>query len=185
MNMVVDNTAAMFLPAYLSKGMESATIDGRKMCEDKIVMAKDTFPNTPRPNQPFILACLIAIATIAGMFVKKLQVLGRLMSAILLVCTGMIGCLILYAWFGTSHTGCENNFNLLWALPTNIIIPFCSAKIKSKYAIVALCLMGLSLVFYLLRMQVMPLFELTPLLLALVIVYAMMYKANAVKAAKK
>jgi hypothetical protein len=27
-------------------------------------------------------------------------------------------------WFGTDHKVCQNNFNLLWALPTNVVMAF-------------------------------------------------------------
>jgi hypothetical protein len=46
----------------------------------------------------------------------------------LLYVTGLIGILILFMWFATDHTVCQNNFNLAWALPTNLVAAFCIVK---------------------------------------------------------
>jgi len=38
--------------------------------------------------------------------------------------TGLLGILMLFMWFGTDHAMCRNNFNLLWAWPTNVVAAF-------------------------------------------------------------
>jgi uncharacterized membrane protein YfcA len=38
--------------------------------------------------------------------------------------TGLLGVLILFMWFGTDHIMCRDNYNLLWAWPTNIVAAF-------------------------------------------------------------
>ena len=37
---------------------------------------------------------------------------------------GLTGILLLFMWFGTDHALCANNYNLAWALPTNLIAAF-------------------------------------------------------------
>ncbi|HEY9340972.1 MAG TPA: hypothetical protein VIQ23_05295, partial [Hanamia sp.] len=37
---------------------------------------------------------------------------------------GLLGLLLLFMWFGTDHIMCKNNYNLLWAWPTNIVAAF-------------------------------------------------------------
>ena len=37
---------------------------------------------------------------------------------------GLAGILLLFMWFGTDHKVCQNNYNLLWALPTNLVAAF-------------------------------------------------------------
>jgi hypothetical protein len=49
---------------------------------------------------------------------------------------GLIGLLLLFMWFGTDHVVCRNNFNLLWALPTHVVMAFFVHRKKewvSKY----------------------------------------------------
>jgi hypothetical protein len=46
-------------------------------------------------------------------------------------------------WFGTDHKVCQNNYNLFWALPTNIVMAFFVHSKKSwvkKYFKIIFCL---------------------------------------------
>ncbi|MFN2439718.1 MAG: hypothetical protein ABR503_11005, partial [Chitinophagaceae bacterium] len=43
---------------------------------------------------------------------------------VLFLVTGLIGLLLLFMWFGTDHNTTQNNYNLLWALPTNSLMTF-------------------------------------------------------------
>jgi len=52
----------------------------------------------------------------------------RIFDALLLYITGLIGILITIMWFATDHTVCQDNFNLAWALPTNIVAAFFLSK---------------------------------------------------------
>jgi hypothetical protein len=42
--------------------------------------------------------------------------------------SGIIGVLLLFMWFGTDHKSCSNNYNILWALPTNFVAAFIANK---------------------------------------------------------
>lgn len=48
----------------------------------------------------------------------------NILSSLLLYVSGLIGFLLLFMWFATNHQSCANNYNLLWALPTNFIAAF-------------------------------------------------------------
>jgi hypothetical protein len=37
---------------------------------------------------------------------------------------GLLGCLMLFMWFGTEHKVCARNLNLLWAFPLHLIAAF-------------------------------------------------------------
>ena len=100
------------------------------------------------------------------------------MSGLLLFITGLLGVLMLVMWLATDHQGCQNNYNVLWALPTNIIFAFLPKRNKSKYATVAIVLIFAALLLHVLRVQVMPLAELWPILLALLAIYTMIIRKN-------
>ncbi len=176
---VMSSREAMVDPVYLSDAMRLATIDGKKVCADKTTLLENklTWPSTV--NGPFLIILIISIITIAGLLVPRLQMVGKVMSFLLLTGTGVLGCYMLYFWLKDCEPAWKDNFNVFWALPTNLIIPYFSKKIKAKYAIVAMCLMGVSLVLHVFRVQEMPLFEIGSLLLALLFVYGRLYRAGA------
>ena len=43
-------------------------------------------------------------------------------DATLFVVTGLVGCLLLLLWIATDHQAAARNMNLLWALPTHLLI---------------------------------------------------------------
>ena len=83
-------------------------------------------------------------------------------------------------WFGTDHQSCQNNYNVLWALPTNGLLVFWKPKGIAKYSLVAIALIIVSLVLHVLGIQGLPLLELGPILLSLVFIFGMIYKKNKV-----
>jgi hypothetical protein len=179
MSKTVTNDAVMFLPIYLSKAFDGATADGKRLCAPIDVIAADTLPRPDKLNGPFIFTCIIALLTIMGLSIERLSVLGKIMTVAVLFMSGFLGCVLLYAWLGTDHKGCEDNLNLLWALPLNLVVPFLKRGMKAKYAIAGIALIGFSILLHLLKVTVLPIFEITPFLLSLVWVFAMMYRRNA------
>ena len=111
--------------------------------------------------------------------------MGRVMSSLLLLVTGLLGCLMLVMWFGTDHQGCANNYNVLWCLPTNIIIAFFNPKGKGKYAIIAIILIVVSLLLHLLKVQCLLMPEFLPLLVSLLFIYGSIYVKSKNKAELK
>ena len=37
---------------------------------------------------------------------------------------GISGCFMLFMWFGTDHELCGDNYNILWAMPTHLVMVF-------------------------------------------------------------
>jgi hypothetical protein len=103
--------------------------------------------------------------------------LGKIMSVLLLLATGLLGCLILVMWFGTDHQGCSNNFNILWCLPLNLVIAFFNPKGKGKYAIIGMLLIIVTLILHVVKVQGL-IIEFIPLLLALLFVYGSIYRKS-------
>ena len=125
---VVKNEQAMFLPDYLLKGFDSAGVNGLSLIKSKntILTSVDNGQNEKPWFRPFI-ATLLVLLIIAGLQFTKtswastvLNIFDRLFFFTL----GAMGFLMLFMWFGTDHTLCGNNFNLLWAWPTHLPIAF-------------------------------------------------------------
>jgi hypothetical protein len=176
------NEDVMFLPDYLRDGLAGATLNARKVAAP----VKHILPGAPQPtgvlNTPFIIFAIICMVTMLGVSVPSLRAVGKIMSFILLFISGLLGVFFLFMWLGTDHQTCENNYNVLWALPTNLLIVFRKFKGIGKYCILAMGLIGVSLLLHILKIQELPLLELGPILLSLVFIYGTIYKRSKVVA---
>lgn len=173
---IMSNTDIMFLPDYLRDGVAGASVEGKKIATPPQLLLAGANNKDAGTNWPFLVCCIVAIATIAGLMISRLRLLGKIMSSLLLFVTGLLGVIILLMWFGTDHQGCGNNFNLLWCLPTNLFLLFGRGKGMGKYAIIAISLIFISLVLHITRIQCLPMPEAAPIFLALVFVYGMIYR---------
>ena len=99
------------------------------------------------------------------------------MSKMLLIVSGLIGCLVMVMWFATDHQGCSDNFSILWALPTNLILAFAKPKGRGRYALTAIFFLFVTLLLHIFKIQGLLLLELSPLLLALFFVYGNIYRS--------
>jgi hypothetical protein len=173
---VMSNEDAMFLPDYLRDGLSGATVNGARVSTQPVRILPPA-PSSPLPTDgPLILTLIIAALVILGSIIPGIQIIGQISSNALLIVTGLLGCLIVFMWLGTDHQACRNNWNILWALPTNLIIPFVKTRKRSRYALLAMVLIGVSLLLHLLRIQELPLYELWPLLAALLAIFGMIYR---------
>ncbi len=175
---VMSNTDMMFLPDYLRDGIANATFNGKPIAGEAKPILPQKVDMSVGVNEPFILMCIICLLTIAGLTVKPLKVLGSVMSFLLLIVTGLLGVLILIMWLGTDHQGCQNNFNVLWALPTNLIIALAPKRNKSRYSMIAILLIFVAVLLHILKVQGMQLLELSPLWLALIFIFGTIYKRD-------
>ena len=175
---VMTNSQIMFLPDYLSKGLLGATNGGARVStEPEVILNGRALPGSGL-DEPLVVMLIVALLTILGCTIPSLRVLGRIMSSMLLLVTGLLGCLILVMWFGTNHQTCTDNFNLLWSLPTNLILLVSCPKGRNRYALVGIGLIFVTLILHILKIQMITLKEIGPLLLAMIFVYAGIYKRS-------
>jgi len=171
----------MFLPDYLRDGIGGGSVKGQPIASPSAVLLPQGPQSGSGPNWPFMVGLLVLALTIAGFTLPGLRILGSIMSTLLLSVTGILGMLILVMWFWTDHQGCANNYNLLWCLPTNIIIAFFRPKGRGRYAILAILMLLTTLVLHLLRVQCLTLLELSPILLSLLLVYGSVFRRSNLK----
>ncbi len=176
---VMNNREAMCLPLYLASAFSGATVDGKSIGGERKVLFDETILWHRKANEPFILSILLAMLTMAGLLLPRLRVLGTGMSVLVPLIVGLLGCGILYTWWLDGEPTWHNNLNLLWALPTNLIIPFLGPRARARYAIGAIGLIIVSLLVHIFKIQSLPLFEISGLLLAAIWAYGNMYRRNA------
>jgi len=124
----------MFLPDYLESGFDHATIQKNGVTEalvrDKIIVyegrAQDVEQSLFQPLYVFgAFAVLTIILSIMDLVRKKIS---TWFDCILFGVTGLLGLLLITLWLATDHKAAANNFNILWALPTNLIAVFAFIK---------------------------------------------------------
>jgi len=123
----VSNTEAMFLPDYLLKGFDSATVNNHPL-----VGSPQTILQMPSPlNEnsfftPAIVFSLLFVIILALSLLRSKWAIVTMgvFDFLFFFILGLSGLLILFMWFGTDHKVCRDNFNLLWAFPTNVAMAF-------------------------------------------------------------
>ena len=118
----------MFLPDYLMKTLDSTTLSGRPIVSDKHALFKINRSIIEKNNLThpiFLFACLFVLIAFLS-FSKNIFIQKTLSSfdGLLFFIVGLLGILLLFMWFGTDHIMCRDNYNLLWAWPTNIVAAF-------------------------------------------------------------
>lgn len=174
----ITNDELLFLPDFLQNAIAKSTLSGLPFSGAKNrLLQEDPNLNGKVSGITYIFVVLLLL-TILGNFVPKLQTFGKVINHFWLILTGLLGVLMLFMWFGTDHKPCADNFNLLWALPTNLFFIF--RKKQHKYAGIAILCILVSLALHFVGIQQLLLPEMLPLLLSLLIVFRTYY-SNAQK----
>ncbi len=118
---------SLFLPDYLLKGIDSSTnLPSHKSILDMQGYGEDRKSiNWPLWVLSVLAALLLLLSYLPN---KQAVIITRISDFILLLLTGLLGCLLLFTWFGTDHGSFAQNYNLLWALPTQAIAAFLIGK---------------------------------------------------------
>ena len=169
----VNNEQIMFLPDYLQDAFANATLNDKAFAQPTNRIINETKPARQQDYSVLIVLYGLLFVFIITLLVPKLRVLTTVLSNTMLAITGLLGILILTMWYATDHQTCDNNYNLLWALPTNLLYIF--RKKQYKYALVAMFLIVGSLVLHISKIQCLLLPEMLPLLLLLLLVFGNIY----------
>ncbi|MEM9144161.1 MAG: hypothetical protein AAGA86_14320, partial [Bacteroidota bacterium] len=121
----------------------------------------------------FWLLVLLALVGLTTFIDFKRKKRSAWLDTALFALTGLAGCLLFFLWFLTDHTATAINFNLLWAFPLNLGLPFLlfrKAHWFKNYVRLLLGLLGLLLLLGLFGIQ-----GFSPLLLPLVLALGIRY----------
>ena len=115
----------MFLPEYLFSNLEDSFLDGNINLISKTNIINS---NSPLINknifQPHYVFLLFLIACVFLSFRQiKYSLLYIYFDFTVFFISGVIGVLLIYLWFFTDHLS-SFNYNLLWAIPFNLIFSF-------------------------------------------------------------
>ncbi len=129
------NEETFYLPDNMRIAFENATNGNKPIVGRTLPLFTAFRPNTAAASA-FSPILVFTILLVIGLILSYLQYKNNsksiLFDQILLVSTGLLGVLIVFLWFFTVHGVTMYNWNLLWALPTNLILAF-MLKSSNKY----------------------------------------------------
>lgn len=169
---VMNDHHSMFLPDYLYRGLQGARYHGKPFVITREVFAGGMHQPAKTINQPFWVMLLLLLLVAAVHFITALQRYRKAVTAAVLFITGLMGLLLLFMWLFTNHQSCSRNWNILWAFPPNILMVFVKRHGFRKYcSILAISALVAALPVHFSGIQQMPLKEIAPLLVALLVIF--------------
>lgn len=123
---VMTTRQMQFLPDNLLRALDSSNGQYHRVASTQSLyspppVAKSTGWLVPWVVFAFVLLCFVLLSFIKN---NVVQVALMGLDGLLFFFIGLLGIILLFMWTGTNHTMFRNNYNLLWALPTHIIIAF-------------------------------------------------------------
>lgn len=117
-------SGTMFLPEYLMKGVAEMKVNEKRplVAKKQALLMYSQVPETSKVNTPFLVFSLLTLV-MGLVYISKSKngSLVFLFDTLLFGVTGLIGVLLCFMWWGTNHEACSSNYNLLWALPFNLV----------------------------------------------------------------
>lgn len=168
----------MFLPYYAMHQLNNTTKDGKPLVKRERTILnypektdQSTFITSPLFWFLFAFCFVIAITYLD----KRHKAHNKWLDFIIFLISGVAGLILFLLWVATDHVVTQLNFNFLWLLPTNAIVAFYLFKESrpnwfTKYLWVALALIGVSLLIWVLGIQM-----LSPLNIPLILILGIRY----------
>ena len=178
----------LFLPYNLKSyfdNLGSLNIKDGNLVETNVIYGEysDYTENSFSPVYVILILSLIIILITFFDYIRRSKT--AILDVILLLITGLIGILLIYLWFFSNHIASAWNYNLLWAMPFNLILVYgLLKKNKSKwilsylkFSILMLLLLSLH---WVIGVQVFNI-SLISLILALIIRYLYLIKYYSIR----
>ena len=124
-----------------------------------------------------LLALIVVLITVKDI---KNQKRTKWLDFIIFFLTGIVGLILTYFWFFSSHKTAPDNYNVLWAFLPNLIVAFIVTKAIAKkwlqkYLIILLVCLTIVLILWICELQIFPITAI-PILLLLGIRYLFLFK---------
>ena len=143
MDRQADHNIHMFLPDFLETGFDYATIR-KDSVELPLVKEKNIVFTGSAEEYPFsfthppvIFGLLLVLIIAFSVYDLRRFEISRWLDLVLFYGTGLLGLFLLTLWFGTDHKAAALNFNLFWAMPLNLALPFMrSVTTRRRYFLI-------------------------------------------------
>jgi hypothetical protein len=150
----------MFLPDYLHDMFADAKLPNGQA----LVAGERTIPQQPFGAQrwepgfferPLWVCAFVALLGLLSMANPRTE---RIFDTLFWFVLGLAGLIMALLWFATDHGATKTNFNLLWAMPTHLLVFWRrrgSEQLRNYFMVMAI-LAGIALVFWKFWPQEMP-----------------------------
>jgi len=143
----------MFIPEYLKSYFDLARINksGKwvPLVKEKIAVY-NSVPESPRPIffQPWtVFTSFLFITILLTFYDWKRKRISKWFDLIVFSVMGILGIFLLLLWMATDHWATAKNYNLLWALPTNIFVFMIFVKRLNNWSKIYFSIVGAILIF--------------------------------------
>lgn len=175
-----------YLPDYLFKTIKNGKIKrDHKIInlvkrEDVLLDFDEISTNTSLFNPLAFFTLLALIVVLITVKDIKNQKRTKWLDFIIFFLTGIVGLILTYFWFFSSHKTAPDNYNVLWAFLPNLIVAFIVTKAIAKkwlqkYLIILLVCLTIVLILWILELQIFPITAI-PILLLIGIRYLFLFK---------
>lgn len=154
---VMTSAQSEFLPDNLMKAFDSTNQNNQLVLSTTNLYEINTSENKSSFFTPLVVFSLL-LAVIFFISLSKSKMATAFLQGfdgMFLCLTGLLGIALIFMWTATDHAMCRNNYNLLWALPTNLILAF-FVNSKKKWVKKAFGLTALFLILVLLSWFFLP-----------------------------
>lgn len=175
---IMTDKDALFLPDYCFKALQGATYHGNLLAVEQHVLPEKEKEKGHRVNEPLVVLLLLLVVFMISTMLRPLKQLRNILTFLLLFISGLLGLQLLFMWWFTDHQSCNNNWNVLWAMPLNIGIAFITHKrnrFLKGYALFAATFLIAAVAVHFSGIQELPLLTISPLLLCLLMLYGHLY----------
>ena len=124
---------SQFLPDVLMMSLDSSNKQNSLLLSSTNLYAIETDKNKGSIFTPTVVFSLLLIF-IVGLSLSRNKwaiIFLQGFDGLLFFLSGAVGILLVFMWTSTDHAMCKNNYNLLWALPTNTLLAFFTSSKKS------------------------------------------------------
>ncbi|MES2429640.1 MAG: DUF4105 domain-containing protein [Bacteroidota bacterium] len=156
---VMTTTQSQFLPDNLMKTLDSSNLDHSLVLSEKNLYPIEDTSSKMDLFTPLVIFSILLLTIILISFKNTTWAIRFLQGfdGLFFFLTGAIGIVLLFMWNATDHAMCRNNYNLLWALPTHVILAFFvrsrKSWVKKYYLITAILSLILLLAWFFLPQQ--------------------------------
>lgn len=124
----VTTQSSFFLPEFFMKGLAVTSVDSQLITPETKTILKGRAPDAPgNKYTPVIIISMLSLLLFLS-FRFRAGKIAHSIDCMLMIITGLLGILLLFMWWGTDHTVCQYNWNLLWAFPLNLPAGFLLKK---------------------------------------------------------
>ena len=100
------NEQSFFLPDFLMRGIATATLNGRPLVSETLQLLPEPFPMHEPANQPKQLFWILLGFILLCSFIPSIKKHLIYFDILLFMLLGLLGCFMLFMWFGTDHKVC-------------------------------------------------------------------------------